>query len=89
MRVKAKESASRAFGMHSSEIVIEISTVEGTAYAIIDRLSLENGGVEIGYPVGAKNGKYLVELPRETLQGSWRVWVDSSELLEDRLEKIA
>jgi len=31
--------------------------------------------LEIGYPVGRDEENYLVELPRETSRGFWRVWV--------------
>jgi hypothetical protein len=39
-----------------------------------------DGTVNIGWPVSKDNDFFLVELPRETVQGSWRVWVASKEL---------
>jgi hypothetical protein len=36
----------------------------------------------VGWPVSKQGDLALVELPRETHTGAWRVWVRRDELLE-------
>lgn len=70
-------------GQHPSEQVVGVLTSDGTVErVIVDRRSLDNGAIEIGYPVGFKDDSYLVELPRETMRGQWRVWMPRNNVLE-------
>lgn len=64
-------------GLHPSEVIIAIQQANGTeAESIVSRRSIVDGAIDIGYPVGSKpDGSLLVELPHETSQGFWRVWV--------------
>lgn len=81
MRIRVQEVGE---GMHPSEIVVSVRTSDGDQERlIVDRRSLKDGTLHIGFPVGSEPGRYLVELPRETLRGSWRIWVASDELLEE------
>jgi hypothetical protein len=73
-------------GLHHSEVVVAVKTNEGDQSLVIDRRSLQDGFVRIGYPIRQQNHEYLIELPRETSSGSWRVWVDRSQL-EDEPER--
>jgi hypothetical protein len=50
---------------------------------MVDRRSIEHDTIDIGYPVAGEHGRYLIELPRETTTGQWRVWVNQSDVLED------
>lgn len=68
-------------GQHPSEAVVSVNTADGKQEElIVDRRSLEGGALRIGYPVMSKEGQFLIELPRETMRGSWRVWVRENEL---------
>ena len=78
-----------ADGLHPSEAIVEIRSGEGAERLVVDGDSIHNDMLEVGAPVGKRNGHFLVELPRETFRGAWRVWVSKDELLEDRLEKVA
>jgi hypothetical protein len=49
---------------------------------IVDRRSILNNTIEVGYPVGSDQGRYLIELPRETTTGQWRIWVKANEVLD-------
>ena len=70
-------------GQHPSEVVVGVRTSDGTVErVIVDRRSVEGGAIEIGYPVGSKDDSYLVELPRETMRGQWRVWMPRNDVLE-------
>lgn len=79
MRVRIEEMGT---GQHPSEKVVQVETVEGPEQLIVDRRSIRDQSLDIGYPVGQQNGHLLVELPRETLRGSWRVWVDKGIVVE-------
>jgi hypothetical protein len=73
MRVKIQEIGS---GQHPSEKVVKVETIEGPEQLVVDKRSIQNLSLDVGFPVGQNNGHFLVELPRETARGSWRVWVD-------------
>ncbi|MGO9675600.1 MAG: hypothetical protein ACLPSF_15770 [Methylocella sp.] len=83
MKVKVTEVGN---GLHPSEVVVAIKTCDGDQSLVVDRRALQNGFIAIGYPIRENDRKYLIELPRETSSGSWRVWVERSQL-EDELER--
>ena len=67
-------------GLHHSEVVVSIRTDKGDEGLVLGKRSLQNDFIEIGYPIRQNGDSYLIELPRETSTGSWRVWVDKSQL---------
>jgi hypothetical protein len=87
MRVRVREVGP---GLHPSEIVVQIETVEGPERLVVDRRSVHaDSSIDVGYPVGRNNGYYLIELPRETIHGSWRVWIASEVIADEALEGVA
>jgi hypothetical protein len=87
MRIKVDEVGK---GLHPSEVVAQIETAEeGPQRLVVDRRSIVDGTIEVGYPVRRDNGYYLIELPRETIGGSWRVWVAKDVLVGEELEGAA
>ena len=71
-------------GLHPSEVVVAIQTREGPQYLVVDNRSLSGGDyLQVGYPIRRDGDEYLIELPRETTAGSWRVWVNKREIQED------
>jgi hypothetical protein len=85
MRVKVQKLGD---GLHPSEIVIAVATADGRARLVVDRKSLAGDSLEIGYPLRQQEGFALIELPRETSTGTWRVWVPTQNLI-DSLEGAA
>ena len=70
-------------GQHPSEVVIGVTTWDGSVERlIVDRRSLDKDAIEVGFPVGGDDKRYLVELPRETIGGQWRVWFARGDVLE-------
>jgi hypothetical protein len=70
-------------GMHPSETVVAIPTSEGDERLTVDKNALgENTTLEIGWPLRQKDNLVLIELPRETQSGAWRVWVPRDALEE-------
>lgn len=66
--------------LHPEEVVISVKTREGEQKLAVDRRSVNDASLRIGWPVGQKDEFYLVELPRETFQGFWRVWVRKTDV---------
>ncbi|MFY9628128.1 MAG: hypothetical protein WAK03_08265 [Methylocystis sp.] len=80
MKVKAAEVSE---GIHPSEVVVAVSTTDGIENIVVSRRSFKSGGIDIGFPIRQDRDQYLIELPRETLSGSWRVWVKADQLIEE------
>lgn len=82
MRVKVREVGK---GLHSSEVVVEIKTATGKERLVIDERSIDdNDTISVGSPIERRDdGQLLVELPRETMSGAWRVWVKEGSLLPE------
>lgn len=69
-------------GNHPSEVVVSVATTSGTERLVVHQRSIENNSLDIGYPINHDESNYLVELPRETIDGSWRVWVPQGLVVE-------
>lgn len=68
-------------GQHPSEAVVELNTADGSKEElIVDKRSVESNRLKIGYPISTDGNRLLVELPRETVRGSWRVWVNKESV---------
>jgi len=87
MRLKIEEVGK---GLHPSEVVVQVQTAEGKPERlVVDRRSISDGMIDIGYPLRHDNGHYLIELPHETIGGSWRVWVSQDVVVGSELEGAA
>ncbi len=72
-------------GQHPSEALVSVTTADGKKEElIVDKRSLERGSLRVGYPLREHNNAYLIELPRETMRGTWRIWVKKDELVQDQ-----
>ncbi len=71
-------------GQHPSEVVVAVRTADGgSEKLVVDRRSIRNNALDVGYPVGEDRDRLLVELPRESVRGLWRVWVDRDSVIEE------
>lgn len=68
-------------GWHPSERMVVIPVKGGTETVFVDQHSVHDGHVEVMLPVSEDGALRLVELPREAMSGTWRVWVDSADLV--------
>jgi hypothetical protein len=74
----------RREGPIPSETVVTIPTVGGgTEDVVVHQSQADTEGVEVGF-IGERDDQLLVELPRETFSGRWRVWVPKSALIPNR-----
>ncbi len=72
-----------ADGPGPSEAIVGIRTADGTQEEVVlSKRSIHNHLVEIGSPLLTESGKSLIELPRESLSGRWRIWVPASDVVE-------
>jgi len=71
-------------GLHPSEFVVEVQTLHGNERLVVDRASIHGNSLFVGSPIEKKKGQFLVELPRETMSGTWRVWVKQNQIFPER-----
>jgi hypothetical protein len=70
-------------GLHPSEVVVSVKTVDGSQRLIVSKRSLVENSISVGFPIGESQNATLIELPRETQSGAWRVWVPKDQLFEE------
>lgn len=69
-----------ADGPGPSETMVGVRTSDGqTEEVVLSRRHAEGGRIDVGSPLLEKGENYLIELPRESTSGRWRVWVSHSE----------
>jgi hypothetical protein len=79
MRLKVEESGK---SLHPSEAAVVVKTIDGPERLVVSRRSIEKGSIQVGWPLGENDKAVLVELPRETQTGAWRVWVPRDQLID-------
>jgi hypothetical protein len=80
MRLKVEKISE---GLHPSEAVVTVQTSTGPERVVVSIRSIDTDSIPVGWPLGKKEGLTLVELPRETETGAWRIWVPSDQLIEE------
>lgn len=78
MRVKVKKVG---VSSHPSEVLVSVRTASGDEQLFVHERSILDGTLDIGYPINSRDSEHLVELPRETVNGAWRVWVPENSVL--------
>ena len=70
-------------GPGPGEVVIELSTAAGgTVQVIVHEFDIsDEDTIEVGHPIQHTEEKSLVELPRESISGQWRVWVSAKSVV--------
>jgi hypothetical protein len=79
MRLKVEKISE---GLHPSEAIVSVRTSSGSQRVVVSSRSIEGDTIPVGWPLGKTEQLTLIELPRETETGAWRVWVPSGELIE-------
>ena len=68
-------------GAGPSEAIVAITRADGREeQVIVYSGSVRNGEVEVSVPLSRdlQNNRVLIELPRESCSGSWRIWIPAS-----------
>jgi hypothetical protein len=61
-------------------VIVRIVGCEREDWLEVDHRSIKQGCIDIGYPVGTTETQVLVDLGRETIGGTHRMWVPRSEV---------
>lgn len=56
MRVQIEEIGQ---GLHPGEVVVSVKTIDGTEVLTIDRRSLVDGTIDVGYPIKERESDYV------------------------------
>lgn len=67
-------------GPGPSEAIVSIRTTKGEEEVVVYTGLLTNGYLEVGPQLSGQADRVLVELPRESASGRWRVWIPASEV---------
>jgi hypothetical protein len=86
MRLKVEQ---RGQGLHPNEAVVAVQTDHGQERLVVSKRSIRGASIPVGGTLGERaDGYVLVELPRETQTGAWRVWVPRDQLDEQHEERM-
>ena len=67
-------------GLMPNEKIARIETSDGKAEEVaVSAQSIQNNKL-LAYVIGKDEGNVLVELPRESASGRWRVWVKAATI---------
>jgi hypothetical protein len=77
MRIKCQRLMD---GPGPSEAIVSIRTTKGEEEVVVYTGLLTNGYLEVGPQLSGQPDRVLVELPRESASGRWRVWIPTSEV---------
>lgn len=67
-------------GQIPTERMVDVRTADGTEEQVIVSDRHVKGDYLLVSEVYAERDKVLVELPREAMSGTWRVWIQRDEL---------
>lgn len=76
-RVKCNEVVD---GLMPSEKIARIQTADGKVEDVAVAAQSISEGKLLASEIGRQEGKVLVELPRESASGRWRIWVSESAI---------
>ena len=72
-----------AEGPGPGEVVVEVTTMTGaTEQVIVHVTGMVGDTIDVGYPLASSEEQRLIELPRESVSGKWRLWVPQSAMVE-------
>ena len=69
-------------GSGPREVVVGIVTRDGNEEVIVSKRQVQNNLLAVSGVIGFENSYALVELPRESTTGKWRVWVPQADVVE-------
>lgn len=67
-------------GLIPSEKVARVTTADGRTEEVVVSNRQIMGGTLIASQIGEDGDRVLVELPRESSSGRWRIWVNKDQL---------
>ena len=67
-------------GLMPAEKIARIQTADGKIEDVAVSAKSISGDKLLAAEIGRREGKVLVELPRESVSGRWRIWVKESSI---------
>jgi len=67
-------------GLMPTEKIARIQTADGEAELVAVWVGNIKDGKLMVFEIGRREGRVLVELPRESASGRWRIWVNQSSI---------
>ncbi|MCH7543701.1 MAG: hypothetical protein IIB65_08690 [Proteobacteria bacterium] len=68
-------------GPGPNEALVAVNSASGAIeQVVVHRTAIEHDMIDVGHPIHQTEDKALVELPREAMSGSWRVWVPNEDV---------
>jgi hypothetical protein len=65
-------------GLMPAEKIVRVEDADGDIQEVWVSASNISGGRLVASEIGRREGRVLVELPRESAAGRWRIWVKES-----------
>ncbi len=70
-------------GPGPGEVVVGVITITGvTEQVVVHDMGIVGDTIDVGYPLASSEEQRLIELPRESVSGKWRLWVPQSAIVE-------
>ena len=70
-------------GPGPGEIVVGVITMTGaTEQVVVHVTGMMDDTIDVGYPLASSDEQRLIELPRESVSGKWRLWVPQAAMVE-------
>ena len=64
------------------EVVVGVTTITGTIEQVVVHVAGMMGDtIDVGHPLASGEEQQLIELPRESTSGKWRLWVPQSDMV--------
>lgn len=78
--MEAKVKCNVVDGLMPAEKIARIQTADGRIEDVSVSAQSISGDKLLASEIGRQEGKVLVELPRESASGRWRIWVKESSI---------
>ena len=70
-------------GPGPGEVVVGVTTITGAMeQVVVHVLGMVDNTIDVGHPLASSEEQRLIELPRESVSGKWRIWVPQSAMVE-------
>lgn len=70
-------------GPGPGEIIVGVTTITGAMEQVVVHVTgMVGDTIDVGYPLASSEEQRLIELPRESVSGKWRLWVPQSAMVE-------
>ena len=70
-------------GPGPGEVVVGVTTESGAIeQVVVHVMGMVGDTIDVWHPLASREEQRLIELPRESVSGKWRLWVPQSAMVE-------